>query len=59
MKIIAFGFKPYMSFFQNQVDLLIVVTSLIMAFLDSMDLEIVKVGTQHHKCAGEHCMLYS
>lgn len=44
MKIVAFGFKPYMSFFQNQVDFIIVVTSLIMAFLDSMDLEIVKAS---------------
>lgn len=43
-KIIAFGFKPYCSFFQNQVDLTIVVTSLIMTFLDTLDLQIVKAS---------------
>jgi hypothetical protein len=44
MKVIAFGFKPYMAFFQNQVDFTIVVSSLVMLMLDTMDLEIIKVG---------------
>jgi hypothetical protein len=32
-----------MAFFQNQVDFTIVVTSLVMLMLDTMDLEIIKV----------------
>lgn len=45
MKVVAFGFKPYMSFFQNQVDIAIVVSSLVMIFLESLaDLDIVKAG---------------
>ncbi|WIA28050.1 hypothetical protein OEZ86_010635 [Tetradesmus obliquus] len=42
MKVVAFGFKPYISFFQNQVDFTIVVTSLVMLALDTMNLEIIK-----------------
>jgi hypothetical protein len=44
LKIVAFGFKPYMSFFQNIIDILIVVSSLVMLVLDNVaDLSIVKV----------------
>jgi hypothetical protein len=43
MKVVAFGFRPYISFFQNQVDFTIVVTSLVMLALDTMNLEIIKV----------------
>jgi hypothetical protein len=43
MKVVAFGFKPYICFFQNQVDFTIVLTSLVMLTLDTMDLEIIKV----------------
>lgn len=44
LKIIAFGFKPYMSFFQNQVDIAIVVSSLVMLFLESLgSLHVIKV----------------
>eukprot|EP00879_Flechtneria_rotunda_P003098 GHRR01003319.1.p2 GENE.GHRR01003319.1~~GHRR01003319.1.p2 ORF type:complete len:774 (+),score=289.52 GHRR01003319.1:119-2323(+) len=44
LKVVAFGFKPYLGFFQNQVDFVIVVSSLAMLFLDFLNLEIVKVG---------------
>lgn len=45
LKVLAFGFRPYVSFFQNQVDLLIVVSSIIMLVLDTVSgLSIVKVG---------------
>jgi hypothetical protein len=44
MKVVAFGFRPYISFFQNQVEFTIVLTSLVMLMLDTMDLEIIKVG---------------
>jgi len=44
LKIIAFGFKPYISFFQNQVDIAIVVSSLVMLFLESLgSLHVIKV----------------
>lgn len=44
LKNVAFGFKPYMSFFQNIIDILIVVSSLVMLVLDTMaDLSVVKV----------------
>jgi hypothetical protein len=42
-KVLAFGFRPYLSFFQNQVDFVIVVSSLAMLFLDTLDLEVIKV----------------
>eukprot|EP00775_Hariotina_reticulata_P006841 gene6841-7059_t len=41
-KVLAFGFRPYMSFFQNQVDFLIMVSSLAMLFLDTLDLAVIK-----------------
>lgn len=45
LKILAFGFKPYISYFQNVIDILIVVSSLVMLVLDTMaDLSVVKVG---------------
>lgn len=48
LKVVAFGFKPYMSFFHNQVDILIVVSSLVMLFLDSLtDLHVIKVSGVH------------
>lgn len=62
LKVIAFGFRPYISFFQNKVDILIVVSSLVMLFLDSLtDLQIIKVrltqpdnkrgkSIRHHHC---------
>jgi hypothetical protein len=44
LKIIAFGFKPYMSFFQNIIDILIVISSLVMLFLDTMaEISVIKV----------------
>lgn len=51
LKILAFGFKPYMSYFQNVIDILIVVSSLVMVVLDTMaDLSVVKVGVWVHAC---------
>lgn len=45
LKILAFGFKPYMSFFQNIIDILIVVSSLLMLFLESIleEISVIKV----------------
>jgi hypothetical protein len=44
LKVAAFGFRPYVGFFQNQVDLLIVVSSLVMLVLDTISsLSVVKV----------------
>lgn len=45
LKIVAFGFKPYMSYFQNIIDILIVVSSLIMLLLESVlaEISIIKV----------------
>lgn len=45
LKIVAFGFKPYMSYFQNIIDILIVVSSLIMLFLESVlaEISVIKV----------------
>lgn len=51
LKVVAFGLRPYLGFFQNQVDGLIVVSSLVMLALDSLDLHIVKVCTRRG-CAG-------
>jgi hypothetical protein len=45
LKIVAFGFKPYMSYFQNIIDFLIVASSLIMLFLESVlaEISVIKV----------------
>lgn len=44
LKIVAFGFKPYLSFFQNIIDILIVISSLVMLFLDTMaEISVIKV----------------
>lgn len=45
LKIVAFGFRPYMSYFQNIIDILIVVSSLVMLVLDTVaDLSVVQVS---------------
>jgi Ion transport protein len=46
-KIVAFGLKPYLSYFQNCVDGVIVIISLMFIFLESLDLEVVKVRSIH------------
>ncbi|KAF8072369.1 NaCP60E [Scenedesmus sp. PABB004] len=42
LKVFAFGLRPYLGYVQNQVDAVIVLTSLAFIFLDSLNLEIVK-----------------
>lgn len=51
LKIIAFGFKPYLSFFQNIIDILIVISSLVMLFLDTMaEISVIKVRAAVDQC---------
>lgn len=56
LKIIAFGFKPYLSFFQNIIDILIVISSLVMLLLDTMaEISVIKV--RGDVCQGRQTMM--